>query len=68
VLFNGEPIARDFTLPWTGPARSTWCRVTDTAAWAEGPDQFDAAARECVGGEDARYGVAARSLAVFVAR
>jgi isoamylase len=36
VLFNGEPIDREFTLPWTGPARSTWCRVTDTAAWAEG--------------------------------
>jgi glycogen operon protein len=68
VLFNGEPVGRDFTLPWTGPARSTWCRVTDTAAWAEGPDQVDATASVCVGGENARYGVDGRSLVVFAAR
>jgi glycogen operon protein len=68
VLFNGEPASRDFTLPWTGPGRSQWCRITDTAGWAEGPQQVDLAARTCVGGEDSRYGVHARSLAVFVAR
>jgi glycogen operon protein len=68
VLFNAEPVDRDFTLPWTGPGRSTWCRVTDTAAWAEGPDQVDLAAATCVGGEDTRYRAHARSLVILVAR
>ena len=68
VLFNGEPARRDFTLAWTGPGRSTWCRVTDTASWAEGPNQVDLAASTCVGGEDASYGVNGRSLVVLVAR
>ncbi|MBL8348741.1 MAG: glycogen-debranching protein [Burkholderiaceae bacterium] len=68
VLYNAEPGFRNFTLPWTGPGRSTWCRVTDTAAWAEGAGQVDLAAGTCVGGENAGYGVNGRSLVVLVAR
>jgi glycogen operon protein len=68
VLYNGEPVNRNFTLPWTGAGRSTWCRVTDTAAWAEGANQVDLAAGTCVGGENAGYGVTARSLVILVAR
>jgi len=68
VLLNGEPGMRDFTLPWTGPGRSTWCRVTDTASWAEGPNQIDLGAGSCVGGEDSNYGVNGRSLVILVAR
>jgi glycogen operon protein len=68
VLLNGEPGMRDFTLPWTGPDRRTWCRVTDTASWAEGPNQIDLAASSCVGGENASYGVSGRSLVILVAR
>jgi glycogen operon protein len=68
VLFNGEPVGRVFTLPWTGPGHSTWCRVTDTASWAEGPDQVDLAATTCVGGENGTYDVNGRSLVVLVSR
>ncbi len=68
VLYNGEPVNRNFTLPWTGAGRSTWCRVTDTAAWAEGPSQVDLSASTCVGGENASYGVNGRSLVILVAR
>ena len=68
VLYNGEPVSRNFTLPWTGPSRFTWCRVVDTASWAEGPNQVDLNATTCVGGENASYGVNPRSLVVLVAR
>lgn len=68
VLYNAEPGRRSFTLPWTGPGKSTWCRVTDTAAWAEGPGQVDLAASACVGGENADYGVDGRSLVVLIAK
>ena len=68
VLYNGEPFSRNFTLPWTGPGRSTWCRVTDTSAWAEGSGQVDLAAGTCVGGENANYGVNGRALVLLVAR
>ena len=68
VLYNAEPVNRNFTLPWTGPGKSTWCRVTDTASWAEGPGQVDLAASTCVGGENANYGVNAHSLVILVAR
>jgi glycogen operon protein len=68
VLYNGEPNFRNFTLPWTGPGKSTWCRVTDTASWAEGANQVDLAAATCVGGENANYGVNPRSLVILVAR
>ena len=68
VLFNAEPVPRNFVLPWTGAGRSTWCRVTDTSAWAEGLTQVDLNAATCVGGENASYGVSARSLVVLLAR
>ena len=68
VLYNAEPTARNFTLPWTGPNRSTWCRVTDTAAWAEGANQVDLSATACVGGENSGYGVSGRSLVILVAK
>ncbi|HJV60229.1 MAG TPA: alpha-amylase family glycosyl hydrolase [Albitalea sp.] len=68
VLFNAEPYFRNFTLPWTGPTKGTWCRVTDTASWAEGPNQVDLGAATCVGGENTVYGVQARSLVILVAR
>lgn len=68
VLYNAEPSSRNFVLPWTGPGRNRWCRVTDTASWAEGPNQVDLAATQCVGGENSSYGVNGRSLVVFVAR
>ena len=67
VLFSGEPSQRDFTLPWTGVGKTTWCRVTDTASWAEGAMQVDLAARSCVGGENTIYGTQGRSLVVLVA-
>ncbi len=68
VLYNGEPGKQDFILPWTGPSKSSWCRVTDTASWAEGPNQVDLAASTCVGGENTSYGVNGRSLVILVAR
>ncbi|MCF8205908.1 MAG: hypothetical protein K9J82_12565 [Methylotenera sp.] len=68
VLYNAESVNRTFTLPWTGAGKTTWCRVTDTASWAEGPNQVDLAAASCVGGENATYRVNPRSLAVFIAR
>jgi len=68
VLYNAEPVLRNFVLPWTGAGRSSWCRVTDTAAWAEGASQVDLNAAVCVGGENASYGVNARSLVIFKAR
>lgn len=68
VLYNAEPEQRRFVLPWTGPVARTWCRVTDTAIWAEGPSQVDLAARSCVGGENASYDVHGRSLVILLAR
>lgn len=68
VLYNGEPDARTFALPWTGPATGSWCRVTDTAAWAEGPQQVDLGAAACLGGENTSYTVQGRSLVVMLAR
>ena len=68
VIYNAEPTLRNFTLPWTGPSKSTWCRVTDTASWAEGPNQVDLNASACVGGENTNYGVNPRSLVIFVAK
>ena len=67
VLFNGEPSQRDFSLPWTGAGKTTWCRVTDTASWAEGAKQVDLAASSCVGGENTIYATHGRSLVVLVA-
>ncbi|MCZ8075227.1 MAG: alpha-amylase family glycosyl hydrolase [Paucibacter sp.] len=68
VLYNAEPDPRTFTLPWTGPRLTTWCRVTDTASWAEGPAQVDLAASQCVGGENTSYSVHGRSLVILLAR
>jgi glycogen operon protein len=68
VAYNAEPVARTFTLPWTGPTKNTWCRMTDTAAWAEGSNQVDLGAANCVGGENSTYGVQARSLVIFKAK
>jgi len=68
VLHNGEPVGRNFVLPWTGPGKSTWCRVTDTSSWAEGPSQVDLNASVCVGGENANYGVNGRAIVVMVAK
>ncbi len=68
VAYNAEPLGRNFTLPWTGPAKTTWCRITDTAAWAEGSNQVDSGATSCVGGENINYYVQARSLVIFKAK
>jgi isoamylase len=68
VLYNGEPVGRNFVLPWTGPGKNTWCRVTDTSSWAEGPSQVDLNASVCVGGENASYGVNGRAVVVMVAK
>jgi glycogen operon protein len=68
VLYNGEPEQRNFTLPWTGNNKSTWCRVTDTSSWAEGANQVDLSASQCVGGENASYGVSGRGLVVLIAK
>ncbi len=68
VLYNGESVLRNFVLPWTGNGKTTWCRVTDTAAWDEGPNQFDATASTCLGGENTNYGVNPRSLVIMLAK
>jgi len=68
VLYNAEPTARTFTLPWTGPSKSAWYRVTDTASWAEGPTQFDPSASTRIGGQGSTYNVNARSLVLLLAK
>ncbi len=68
VLYNGEPDFRNFTLPSTGPNKSAWCRITDTASWAEGANQVGLGASSCAGGRNANFGVNPRSLVILVTR
>ena len=68
VLYNAEPATRTFTLPWTGPSKSAWYRVTDTASWAEGPNQFDPTAATRIGAQGTTYNVNARSLVLLIAK
>ncbi len=66
VAYNGWSGSVTFTLP-APPPGTGWYRVTDTASWAEGPDQV-----RPPGGEDPiagpGYSVHGRSLLVLVAR
>jgi len=68
VLYNAEPTLRTFTLPWTGPSKTAWYRVTDTASWDEGPNQFDPTAATRIGGQGSTYGVNPRSLVLLIAK
>ena len=68
VAYNGWSGDVTFTLPWPGPGRS-WYRVTDTSAWAEGPDQFAAPGTEAfIGGEWTSYLLRGRGVLLLIAR
>lgn len=68
MLLNSDPAFLTLPLPDPGPGRRRWCRLTDTAAWAEGPRQVDLSARVCVGSAGSGYGLHGRSLVLLVAR
>ncbi|MCF7223810.1 glycogen debranching protein [Marilutibacter chinensis] len=68
VAYNGWSGLVNFTLPWPGNGRS-WYRVTDTAAWNEGPDAVRLpGAEDPIGGEWTVYGLQGRSLLVLITR
>jgi glycogen operon protein len=68
VAYNGWSGPVDFDLPWPGSGKS-WYRVTDTANWAEGPDQVRApGAEDFVGGEHYRYTLHGRAVLILIAR
>ena len=68
VAYNAGAAQADFTLPWPGNGRQ-WYRVTDTATWNEGPDAVALPGAEAlIGGENAHYGLQARSLLLLIAR
>lgn len=55
-------------LPWPGNGKS-WYRVTDTAAWNEGPNAVRPPGNEdFIGGEFTHYGVNGRSLLLLIAK
>ena len=58
----------DFTLP-APPNSTSWYRVTDTCAWAEGPNQVRAAgAEDAIGGKGYVYGLCGRGLLLLIAK
>lgn len=68
TAYNGWTDQITFKLPWPGAGKS-WYRVTDTASWNEfSANPVDVAASVNIGGENATYGVAGRSLVIFVAK
>lgn len=68
VAYNGWSGTVNFRLPWPG-AGKRWYRVTDTAAWNEGPNTVALPGSEAlIGGENTLYGLHGRSLLLLIAR
>ena len=68
VAYNGWSGGVDFTLP-APPTSTSWYRVTDTCAWAEGPNQVRAAgAEDAIGGKGYVYGLCGRGLLLLIAK
>jgi glycogen operon protein len=68
VGYNGWSGDVTFTLP-APPSGKTWYRVTDTSAWAEGPDQVAAPGSEAqIGGTGTQYVLHGRALLVLIAK
>jgi glycogen operon protein len=68
VGYNGWSGDVTFTLPSPGPGKQ-WYRVTDTSAWAEGPEQVAAPGAEAlIGGAGTQYVLHPRAVLLLVAR
>ncbi|WP_082638712.1 glycogen debranching protein [Lysobacter antibioticus] len=68
VAYNGWSGPVNFVLPWPGNGKQ-WYRVTDTATWNEGPNTVAPPGSETlIGGENATYGLQARSLLLLIAK
>jgi glycogen operon protein len=68
TAYNGWTDQINFKLTWPGAGKS-WHRVTDTAAWNEfSATPVDVAASVNIGGENVNYGIAGRSLVIFIAK
>jgi isoamylase len=68
IAYNGWSGDVNFTLPAPGGSRQ-WYRVTDTAPWAEGPDQVAGPGSEAlIGGTGTPYLLRPRSLLLLIAR
>jgi glycogen operon protein len=68
VAYNAWSGNVNFTLPSPGQGTS-WYRVTDTCAWAEGSNQVSAPGAETsLGGQDFVYGLCGRGLLLLIAR
>ncbi|HEX5687125.1 MAG TPA: glycogen-debranching protein, partial [Ideonella sp.] len=68
VAYNGWSGQVNFTLPWPGAGKS-WYRVTDTATWNDGANTIVAPGSEAfIGGENAVYGLEARSMLLLIAK
>ncbi|WP_255945828.1 alpha-amylase family glycosyl hydrolase [Streptomyces odontomachi] len=68
VGYNGWSGDVTFTLPSPGAGKN-WYRVTDTAGWAEGPDQMAAPGSEAlIGGAGTTYTLHGRALLLLIAK
>lgn len=68
IGYNGWSGDVDFTLPDPGAGKQ-WYRVTDTASWAEGPDQVaKPGAEAAIGGQGTSYTVHGRSMVLMLAK
>jgi glycogen operon protein len=68
VAYNGWSGNVNFTLPSAAPG-TNWYRVTDTCAWAEGPNQVSAPGAEAqIGGQGYVYGLCGRGLLLLIAK
>jgi isoamylase len=68
VAYNGWKDTVNFTLPSPGNGTS-WYRVMDSCAWAEGPNQVRAPGSEdVIGGQGTVYGVCGRGLLLLIAK
>ncbi|MFI6226456.1 alpha-amylase family glycosyl hydrolase [Micromonospora echinospora] len=68
VGYNGWSGDVNVTLPSPGTGKQ-WYRVTDTASWAEGPNQVALPGSEAlIGGQGTNYLLRGRSLLLLVAR
>ncbi len=68
VAYNGWSASVNFSLP--PPTGGTkWYRVTDTCAWAEGPNQVRAPGQEDpIGGQGYVYGLCGRGVLLLIAK
>ncbi|MGA2904310.1 MAG: isoamylase, partial [Candidatus Korobacteraceae bacterium] len=68
VAYNGWSGNVNFTLPSPGGG-TNWYRVTDTCAWAEGPNQVRTpGAEDSIGGQGYVYGLCGRGLLLLIAK